>query len=417
MENTVINQDSLTFLRSIEAFENDIIFADPPYGLGSKVVIKNNGKVDYSKANDFLNKWKMPTGEYWENWFREAFRTMKHGGYLLLFGMDRQLLMFKYYACLAGFQEQQSLYWYYISCFPKSVDLSKAIDKYYGNTRESIGTRQNGASDHSPVSGGAAKTLKAIYDITMPASDLAEKYSGYRYSSAPLKQTCETVMIFQKPNKSGSVVCDVIALHEGDETVACSALNIDGNRVTTSTEFDDGTEAQYEQNYDDLVSGLLHKDGRYPSQTFVSSDCASKLDLQSGTKKSIGCSKILHTCDYEKIDFDLFLYEPKVDQRERNNGLYSDKRINLHPTLKPIDLNYKILKLFKTPTKQHICYPFAGSGSEILGGLKADFQSWSACEINPSYVDIANSRICHYKEYEYVQMNIFDEEKNAKRAS
>ena len=80
---------------------------------------------------------------------------------------------------------------------------------------------------------------------------------------------------------------------------------------------------------------------------------------------------------------------------------------NSHPTLKPIDLNAKILKLFKTPNEQRICYPFAGSGSEIIGGLKADFQDWTACEINQEYVDIANARIKHYKENEYVQLDLF----------
>ena len=145
-----------------------------------------------------------------------------------------------------------------------------------------------------------------------------------------------------------------------------------------------------------------------------------------------GCSKILHKCDYEQIDFDLFIYEPKVDSGERNNGLddFEEKQYshdgrekpienpyqrnnsiaqNTHPTLKPIDLNAKILKLFKTPNEQRICYPFAGSGSEIIGGLKADFQNWTACEINQEYVDIANARIKHYKENEYVQLDLFNE--------
>ena len=81
---------------------------------------------------------------------------------------------------------------------------------------------------------------------------------------------------------------------------------------------------------------------------------------------------------------------------------------NNHPTLKPIDLNAKILKLFKTPNEQRICYPFAGSGSEIIGGLKANFQNWSACEINADYVEIANARIKHYKENEYVQIDLFE---------
>lgn len=128
------NKDSLEFLKTIGDYENDIIYCDPPYALGSEIIIRQDGMVDYKKANDFMNKWEMPTGDYWNAWFKEAYRTLKHGGYLIMFGMDRQLLLFKYYANLAGFTEQQSLYWYFISNFPKATDLSKMIDKKGGNS-------------------------------------------------------------------------------------------------------------------------------------------------------------------------------------------------------------------------------------------------------------------------------------------
>ena len=207
-------------------------------------------------------------------------------------------------------------------------------------------------------------------------------------------------------------------MENGDDTITCSALNIDGNRVDFSKN---------------------ETDGRYPAQTFIDSQVAEKLDLQSGDRKGSntlgggkggiwskgnsvpvsrgyddigGCSKILHKCDYEKIDFDLFIYEPKVSGQERNKGLdnMEDKVFNRmredkgeptglnkegrfaptiaknnHPTLKPIELNKKILKLFKTPNEQVIIYPFAGSGSEIIGGHKANFRNWFACEINDDY--------------------------------
>lgn len=102
--------DSLDFLKQKQDFQFDIHYADVPYALGSEVYIRSDCKPDYKKAADFMNKWKMPDGNYWENWFKEAFRTLKHGGYCLIFGIDRQLLLFKYYAQLAGFSEKQSLY-------------------------------------------------------------------------------------------------------------------------------------------------------------------------------------------------------------------------------------------------------------------------------------------------------------------
>ena len=139
----VKQSDSLEFLKNQKDYENDIIFADPPYALGSEVIIRKDGKVDYAKANDFMNKWEMPTGDFWEKWFKEAYRTLKHGGYLIMYGMDRQTLLFKYYASLAGFQEQQSIYWYFISNFPKATDLSKMIDKNAGVERNIIEVKGN----------------------------------------------------------------------------------------------------------------------------------------------------------------------------------------------------------------------------------------------------------------------------------
>ena len=147
--NKIHNLDSLEFLKSFNDYEFDINYSDPPYALGSEVIIREDGKVDYKKANDFMNKWEMPTGIYWEQWFKEAFRTLKHGGYCIMFGMDRQLLLFKYYAKLAGFEEHQSLYQYFISNFPKASDLSKMIDKNLGAEREVIGTKKGVGSNNT----------------------------------------------------------------------------------------------------------------------------------------------------------------------------------------------------------------------------------------------------------------------------
>ena len=51
----VIKSDSLEFLKNQKDYENDIIFADPPYALGSEIIIRKDGKVDYAKATDFMN--------------------------------------------------------------------------------------------------------------------------------------------------------------------------------------------------------------------------------------------------------------------------------------------------------------------------------------------------------------------------
>lgn len=467
IQNKVITSDSLEYLKLFNDYQADILFCDPPYALGSEVIIRQDGKVDYKKASDFMDKWEMPTGDYWEKWFIEAYRILKYGGYLIMYGMDRQLLLFKYYASLAGFQEQQSIYWYYISNFPKATDLSKMIDKNVGAEREQLepspNARPNSLKEKNLYKAG---TVGKEFNLTSPSTDLAKKYEGYKYSVSPLKQTCETIMVFKKPNKTGSVLHDTLAMENGDETITCSALNIDGNRV--SYDMNDKNPAtnpkyRFENGYKIPEKGQesqgavqftsskndINLDGRYPSQTFIDSQVAERLDRQSGVsgggtiisnadvkRKGLkedapafnsknsgidvnkgqglsnygdigGCSKILHKCDYEKIDFDLFIYNPKVSGKERNKGLQGIE--NNHPTLKPIELNKKILKLFKTPNEQVIIYPFAGSGSEIIGGHKANFRNWFACEVNDNYTKIANRRIEYFKEYDYEQLSLFDE--------
>ena len=478
----ITTSDSLQFLTTKQEHEFNILYADPPYALGSTVIVRPDGKVDYHKASDFMSKWEMPTGDYWEKWFKEAHRVLKNGGWLIMFGIDRQLLLFKYYALLAGFEEQQSLYWYFISNFPKATDLSKMLDKNANVEREQVKSKPrpetSGTMAYSDDTRPWIEKSRELgyheHDSNIPVSDLAKKYDGYKYSISPLKQTNETIMIFKKPSKTGSVLHDTLAFENGDITINVSALDIDGNRVQTSDKLtrdlsiNGAIPKNAVRNTSKLGAGsvddIADRLGRYPAQTFIDNQVAEILDEQSGVNKGVanqtsnkgsiwgsdneqvrdkgyddigGASKILHKCNYEQDDVTLYHYEPKVSGSERNAGLggFVDKQTwasqekreanqfdifesdgrektinkNNHPTLKPIDLNYRILKLFKLPTDQKICYPFAGSGSEIIGGIKAGFENWVGCEINAEYVAIANARINYWKETMWEQQSLFDE--------
>ena len=91
----------------------DSIVTDPPYGLGFM------GKAwDHS----------VPSSDVW----RESLRVLKPGGHLLAFaGTRTQHRM----ACRiedAGFEIRDMIAWVYGSGFPKSLDVSKAIDKAAG---------------------------------------------------------------------------------------------------------------------------------------------------------------------------------------------------------------------------------------------------------------------------------------------
>lgn len=428
----------------------DIIYTDPPYNLSTKWEIKPNGKPDVKgSAKDFMLKWEGLDGSKLELLFKEFNRILKHGGRAIVFGIDRQIFPFEYYACLAGLQQQESLYWYFISAMPKATDLSKQLDKHFGEEREIVGKyklpngkewnlQQSVNSDIEHANGTFTSSGTRTLDITAASTDLAKKYDGLKYSVAPLKQTNEVMLVFQKPCKTGSVLHDVLAYENGDETISVSTIDIENNRVGFANDADKSETTDKNQHkdfgtlpmtgntvYGDFSMTTMknyQSDGRFPAQTFINSHTAEILDKQSGQSQSAkstkvhpeygdnskfggglstpdnqyddigGCSRILHKCDYDEGDYDIYHYCPKVGKQERNEGVV----MNNHPTIKPLSLLVKILNLFKTPTKQVFFDPFAGSGSipmacEILG------LEWKACELNEEYCKIANARLEYAK--------------------
>lgn len=480
--------DAIQLLKSLPDKSVDIIFTDPPYALGSEVIIRKDGKPDYKKAVDFMNKWDQPDGKFWEEWFKEANRVLKYGGRVLMFGMDRQLMLNKYYACFAGLQEQQSLYWYFASSFPKAADLSKNLDKYFGEEREVVGKSNSSrlqSSTHKNIVANNPHGLTGIVNVTKPSSELAQKYDGFKYSISPVKQTNETIMVFQKPYKTGSAMHDTLAYENGDEECCCGALNIDDNRIgSSSTPIKDPNNGKLVNAHmeirpwmiDRIKNGLPLKDdfdgnsGRFPAQSFVDSETAKLLDEQSGISKSSGgsgdksmgalgkngkyntyaldvvaankgglgdtggCSKILHKCDYDEKDIELYYYCPKVDKKERNMGMddFTEEKTvghsrfdkcktcngyilqnqdrksackcqnpvrednkmsgNYHPTVKPLNLLLKILNLLKTPNQQVCVDTFAGSGSIPIAAELLGFEV-IAGDLDEGFVEIANARL------------------------
>lgn len=472
----IINNNCNEYFKELQDNSVDLIFTDPPYALGSEVIIREDGKPDYKKAVDFMDKWEQPDGRFWEQWFKEAYRVLKYGGKIIMFGMDRQIMLNKYYACLSGFDESQSLYWFSISSFPKSLDLSKMIDKNAGADREVIGISESTRINKPNVDVyDAGIRGKEVY-ITKPTTKLAKKYSGYKYSVAPLKQTNETIMVFQKPYKTGSCLHDTLAYENGDKECCCGAIDVDGNRVPFESKADKKESTDKNQHEDfgtkPMTNNIIYGDfsmvqpknynpeERYPAQTYIDSIAGKMLDKQSGEQKSIsskrfngigcgyhgsnkeydtirgiddigGCSRILHKCDYDEKDFDLYIYCPKVGNEERNAGCESlpektisgedtgfgkmginspkyregrgvaselPKVFNGHPTVKPISLLIKVLSLFKTPNPQIVLDTFAGSGSTGIACEKLGIE-YILVDDKKEYCDIAELRTKYWSEY------------------
>jgi DNA modification methylase len=101
----------------------DAIVTDPPYGLSFM-----GKKWDYD----------VPGEDIW----RECLRVLKPGGHLLAFAGTRTQHRMAVRIEDAGFEIRDMIAWVYGSGFPKSLDVSKAIDKAEGAQREVVGPNE-----------------------------------------------------------------------------------------------------------------------------------------------------------------------------------------------------------------------------------------------------------------------------------
>ena len=113
------------------------------------------------------------------------------------------------------------------SGFPKSLDVSKAIDKKFGAEREVIGSRIADDIRSGNFINQESKTHEIL--ITSPASDSAKQWQGW---GTALKPAMELITMARKPLNENTVADNVLKYGTG-------GINIDGCRVETNPEVDD----------------------------------------------------------------------------------------------------------------------------------------------------------------------------------
>ena len=394
---TIYHGDCREVLRSLPDSSVDSVVTDPPYELG------------------FMGKrWDASGIAYDSDLWAEALRVLKPGGHLLAFGGTRTWHRLAVAVEDAGFEVRDSIAWLYGSGFPKSLDVSKAIDKAAGAEREVVGTRklfgtariiggQGGATSGRAEEMYATHALRDELEITAPATPDAARWQGW---GTALKPAFEPVVVARKP-LTGTVAANVLEHGTG-------GLNIDGCRIEAGTDY---TELDVTQGGDHFSIGSQAKTrgtkfqpatGRWPANVVLDEDQADALDRQSGTLTSNGGRgpHLIQTTealndnrvtygDWNPVASQVygdsggasrFFYVAKAPARERPkvDGI-------AHPTVKPLTLMRWLCRLV-TPPGGTVLEPFAGSGTTIEAAIMEGFRV-VAVEREDDYLPLIAARL------------------------
>jgi site-specific DNA-methyltransferase (adenine-specific) len=329
----------------------------------------------------------------------------------------------------------------YGSGFPKSLDVSKAIDKAAGVEREVIETIPDRWAGKGNVLNRSREDERDEVNLTAPATLAAQKWQGW---GTALKPAFEPIILARKP-LTGTVAANVQEFGTG-------ALNIDGGRVKVDPNDPvntavwiarDGQNPDRPQGF--LTGSVQDGDrneakpppgGRWPANVILDPEAGAMLDAQSGAAGAQGpasgptysgpsksgsmAGAFGGMGDAPPVFYSdtggasRFFYCAKASRAERNAGLdgfeerpASDRyktistlnaanqqrlpAANVHPTVKPIDLMRYLVRLV-TPPGGTVLDPFTGSGTTgVAAGLEGfDF---IGIEREAEYREIAEARL------------------------
>ena len=413
----LINNDCIVAMKAMPDNSVDSIVTDPPYELGFM------GKSWDSSGIAF-------NIEVWQ----EALRVLKPGGHLIAFSGSRTYHRMAVAIEDAGFEIRDQIMWVYGSGFPKSHNISKAIDKASGAEREVVGEKLHArkgvaiAEERTAIGGGAFGEAR-VMPVTISATPEAKQWDGW---GTALKPAHEPIVLARKP-LIGTIANNVL-------TYGTGGLNIDASRVQGLSEKELNWTPQRQSANPNIDLGgmragqeqsMFNPQGRWPAN-FIhdGSDEVTKLFPRAKggaypAKRGKAVATTFASGQETEGGFRAmgddgsaarFFYCAKANKRDRNEGLDdsyakqmdesrkvgskggnnprnrgANERVNHHPTVKPTDLMRYLVRLV-TPQGGVVLDPFMGSGST---GKACAYEGFEFIGIDQSkeYVDIARARI------------------------
>ncbi len=382
----LIHNDALTHLRQMQSNSVDSLITDPPAGISFM------GK-DWDSGNNFIPAMISV--------FTEALRVMKPGAHGLVWALPRTSHWTATALEQAGFEVRDVITHLFGSGFPKSLDISKAIDKAAGAKPIPIALNPNRRSSHGNAEYGTQNSPNSSeHMLTSPASDEAKQWEGW---GTALKPASEHWILIRKPISEKTIAANVLKWGTGGINIdECRIAHNEECRLMAPSQANINNPSEKCKQAGRRTEVLeLKPNGRFPANLILDEVAAEMLDEQSGVLKSgartaTGNQKFKGRCLNESTTKDnssceaseggasRFFYCAKASKKDRNEG-------NNHPTVKSTKLMEYLIKLI-TPSNGIVLDCFMGSGSTGVAAKRLGFQ-FIGIEKEKEYFDIALKRI------------------------
>lgn len=468
---TVYHGSCIDVLKQLPENSIDSIVTDPPYGLefmgkdwdapwkaeGFKgnvepTATSAGGVEAYSRSRVRYHKGQqqMVLFQKWcEEWAVETFRVLKPGGYILAFGGSRTWHRLAVAIEDAGYEIRDSIAWIYGSGFPKSQNISIALDKsakamdHRGVRFENAGLNRQGIDVPNPT--GAERH--------QPITDEAKKWEGW---GTALKPAFEPVVMARKP-LIGTVVKNILTYGTGGINIDDSRIGSSGGTQASQTFPNSETVSAYGNGLNGNKKPVPTGEGRWPANVMFA-HTVECVQISEGTIESVPAEEVSggiwkestgkpagptynetpavwecpEWCPVWELDqqgdASRFFYVSKASKRDRNEGLdeveeqslgakgnglnrscescgkrqlegcecpnptfVNPTAKNFHPTVKPTQLMRYLIRLV-TPPGGTVLDPFTGSGSTGKAALLEKF-NFVGIELTEDYLPIIEGRL------------------------
>ena len=422
----IINDDCIKQLKSLPDGIFDSCVTDPPYHLASIVKRFGPGQKPINNHDTKIGRdgpyHKIARGFMGQTWdggdiafkteiWKEVFRVLKPGAYLLSFAAPRNYHLMATAIENSGFEIRDQIMWLYGSGFPKSHNIGKFVDKIKGNKRVKTGQVKTHKQKGIAVAEKRGEILAGSHGRDVE-EELTVGNSEWEGWGTALKPAHEPIVVARKPIE-GSNVKNVLKYGTG-------AINIDGCRVSFADVDDPRIGKGYSHHakagleigeHKDNASGeemLLHNNkGRFPANVIHdgSEEVLDEFEKYGDTKstggggdktfwydKKVGTTT---TKEYPKLvgyndvgSPAKFFYSPKASKKEKGD--------TTHPTVKPIELMKYLVRLV-TRKEGIVLDPFAGTGTTGEAALLQN-RKYYMIEKNKKYFKDIEKRVGKFNE-------------------